>query len=86
MNYQVPEADKAAVLEVLQAWDGTYEAEAGHVLSDIALLTGVHYKMVSRTVLALEQQGDVIVDRVAHVEARRANRLIRISINTEPRF
>lgn len=75
----VTEANLASIMEVVDAWDGTFVSEIGSVLSDLALLSGLPYKTVSACVLELERLGVVAVERFTRPEAHRANRLISIA-------
>jgi predicted transcriptional regulator len=59
---------------------GSFAREAGQVLYDLAFLTGVNYKVVSRTLLEMEAIGAVTISRLSHPDPRRANKIIDIRI------
>lgn len=67
-----------AVMGIIDAFGGEFSGEVGHVLADLALLSGIDYKAISATVIIMEQEGFVEVDRYTHPDPHRANKIVSI--------
>ena len=75
--------DQAAdrVLDVILEHGGTFDiGDPGEVLGNLATEAEVPYKELSLVVLRLERMEWVHVERLDTPEARRANRIISISV------
>lgn len=68
------------VLMALEDEGGTFSRDPGQVLYDLAFITGIGYKQMSRLLLMMEEEGLVRIERMNHNHPQRANKLIRISI------
>lgn len=79
LNFSESDWLRAEAILAVVAEHGTFTSQAGSVLSDLALLSGVEYKTVSRIVLWLEANGFVTVERMYRREAERANIVLSIT-------
>lgn len=69
------------ILDVILDNGGTYsQGDAGEVLANLAHDADVPYKAVSLTVLRLENMGWLQVERWDGGEARRANKVVAVTI------
>lgn len=68
------------VLLAIECEEGVFSREPGFLLADLSLLTGIEYKTLSATLLEMEAEGFVTIERLSHEEPRRANKLMTIRL------
>lgn len=74
-------ADRAElVLMALDDEGGTFSREAGYCLADLSFATGIPYKTLSQTLIQMEAEGTITIERAKHPKAHQANRLITIRV------
>lgn len=86
-NINSYEDRRELVIIAIQVEDrnGYFSREAGFLLADLSFLTGIPYKTLSVTILQMEAEGDLMVERATHREAARANKLERIRLREDLR-